>query len=147
MVYFGLMQIISLCILGTIIDIAVSDSSGAYSAAITKHLIYLQSNNISEAVKTFSWYRLPTNELKHYKFFLQHSQRLQVILIGGVRPLNMQFCLSVSFKLIIRLTWLRQRYSISKHTFSDAVAVVSVTLGNVCLEISIGTTFEQTELS
>lgn len=60
----------------------------------------LQSNDISEAVKFFSWYHLPDTELKHYQFFVKHSQRLQVILIGGVRPLNMQFCLSVSFTII-----------------------------------------------
>lgn len=56
----------------------------------------LQSNQINGALNSLELYRLPMSEQRIYHFMLLHSQRSQVIKIGGIKPLNMETCLNVS---------------------------------------------------
>lgn len=57
---------------------------------------FLQSNNIFESLKCFEWYLLPKVELKPYQILLHRAQLPEIILIGGIRELNMQTCAAVS---------------------------------------------------
>lgn len=56
----------------------------------------LQSDQIYDAVRAFKWYKLPQNEWKNYLVQLHYAQQPQRLYIGGIKPLNMETCVSVS---------------------------------------------------
>ena len=65
-----------------------------------KHFILFpnfQSAEICNAISTFDWYLLPRTERKIYQLLLHHAQEEQVLYIAGIKPLNMETALAVSY--------------------------------------------------
>lgn len=48
------------------------------------------------------WYLLPTSQAKIYLLFMQNVQQPQILYVAGIKPLNMEICVSVSKIQLIR---------------------------------------------
>lgn len=55
-----------------------------------------QSNRIYNSLYILEWYRLPLKYQHIYHVLIHKAQRPQLLFIAGIRPLNMETCLSVS---------------------------------------------------
>lgn len=94
----GIVQIISYCILGTVVDTSVRlrYELFLFITSLINFLKSSQSNDIREKISSFDWYLLPKQERRNYAMLLHNSQEYKKLFIAGVSPLNLQTCVSVS---------------------------------------------------
>lgn len=123
-----LFQIITFCFLGTVLELSVCIWGWSYQ--IVLYSLILQNIEINTALVSLEWYLLAMNEQRIYNFLLVHSNKFKAINIGGIIPLNMETCLSVSQNtllnsksIIIKKLWIFQVLK-SVHKFGLMFATI-----------------------
>lgn len=96
---FGVEQIMIFSFMGTVVELLVSNRPNLvkYLETLGYHLLTcLKSAKIRDEIAAFEWYLLPLNQRRIYQFLLQHAQQEQVLHVAKIKPLNMEWSVSVS---------------------------------------------------
>lgn len=103
-----LTQIVCYCAIGTVIEICVSYIFSELCGKLNFSLLFrirgfdlffsFQNGQIYDGIIRCDWFLLPQFDKFLYKFLMFNAQETKALTIGGIAPLNMISCVSVSYK-------------------------------------------------